>query len=134
VPPDVLVRKLTFLRQLLRDLAQFENVPLVEMKSQHYTVERLFELLVAVTTDILFHELKRLGFSPESYRDAFQIAAEQNLLPLDLSTRLQQAAGMRNIIVHLYETIDYTILHSSIEPALRDFNQFLQLYEKRLLE
>lgn len=28
---------------------------------------------------------------------------------------------MRNILVHMYEDIDYAILHASIEPALDEF-------------
>jgi uncharacterized protein YutE (UPF0331/DUF86 family) len=54
------------------------------------------------------------------------------LLPPDLAGRLQEAAGMRNVIVHLYQEIDYAILHASIRPALRDFGHFVALFEARL--
>lgn len=50
----------------------------------------------------------------------------------DLADRLQEAAGMRNILVHLYEEIDYTILRDSIEPALRNFGQFVAIFESDL--
>jgi uncharacterized protein YutE (UPF0331/DUF86 family) len=50
----------------------------------------------------------------------------------DLAGRLQEAAGMRNVIVHLYQAIDYTVLRDSISPALRDFGQFIALFETRL--
>jgi predicted nucleotidyltransferase len=48
---------------------------------------------------------------------------------IDLAERLQDAASMRNLIVHLYEQIDYAILHDSIAPALRDFSQVVALFE-----
>jgi uncharacterized protein YutE (UPF0331/DUF86 family) len=132
VPPEVLLRKLTYLRQLLADLAPFEGATLDEVRAEHYTVERLFELLVMAASDILFHELAERGLTPDSYRGTFKMAAAQGLLPPDLAGRLQEAAGMRNVIVHLYQEIDYAILQASIAPALRDFGQFIALFEARL--
>ena len=130
--PEVLLRKLLYLRQLLADLALFEDATLADVQVEHYKVERLFELLVMTASDILFHVLASDDLSPDSYRSAFRLAAEHGLLPVDLAERLQEAAGMRNVIVHLYQEIDYTILHASIGPALRDFGQFVALFEARL--
>lgn len=39
---------------------------------------------------------------------------------------------MRNVLVHLYEDIDYQILHGSIQPALQDFSQFTAVFAKGL--
>jgi uncharacterized protein YutE (UPF0331/DUF86 family) len=132
VTPEVLLRKLTYLRQLLSDLASFEDATLAEVEAEHYKVERLFELLVMTASDILFHELAEESLTPNSYRDAFKLASERRLLPPDLADRLQEAAGMRNVIVHLYQEIDYRILHASIALALRDFGQFVAVLEARL--
>lgn len=130
--PDVLLRKLLYLRQLLTDLTPYANVTLAEVKVEHYKLERLMELLVATATDILFHKLAEMDVAPDSYREAFRLAGEHELLPVDLAERLQQAAGMRNILVHLYESIDYQILHESIQPALQDFSQFAAIFSEDL--
>ncbi len=130
--PEVLIRKLTYLRQLLRDLEAFRNANLEEVKANHYTVERLMELLVVTSSDILFHLLTERDIQATSYRDAFRSAGEHGLLPPDLAIRLQDAAGMRNILVHVYEEIDYAILHASIRSALRDFGQFVAHFEDYL--
>jgi len=122
--PDVLLRKLLYLRQLLTDLAPYANATLADVEAEHYKLERLFELLVATATDILFHKLAAMGVSPDSYREAFHLAGAHGLLPVNLAERMQKAAGMRNVLVHLYEEIDYQILHDSIQPALQDFSQF----------
>lgn len=95
-------------------------------------MERLFELLVMAASDLLFHVLADYDLTPDSYRHAFRLAAERDLIPIDLAERLQDAAGMRNVIAHLYQQIDYAILHASIGPALRDFKQFVVLFEDRL--
>ena len=129
---DVLIRKLNYLRQLLADLAPYEGATLAQVESEHYKLERLFELLVITATDLLQHLLAEQQLVPDSYRATFIMAAEQGLIPNDLAERLQQAAGMRNIIVHLYEEIDYVILRDSIALALRDFTQFVAIFEASL--
>ena len=133
--PNVLLRKLTYLRQLLADLAPYENTTLDQVLADHYKLERIFELLVVTATDILNHKLAERDLTPDTYRDSYKLAAEQGLLPLDLAERLQDAASMRNLLVHFYERVhlservDYTILRDSIAPALRDFSQFVALFE-----
>lgn len=127
---DVLLRKLAYLRQLLRDLAPLAQMSRDEIEAQHYTVERILELLVGAAADLTFHILAERGLTPTSYRESFRLAAQEGLLPSDLAERLQQAAGMRNILVHLYETIDYALLHASIPPALHDFALFVAVAEQ----
>ncbi|MCP5093975.1 MAG: DUF86 domain-containing protein [Chloroflexi bacterium] len=126
--PDVLLRKLLYLRQLLTDLSPYKDASLAQVEAEHYKIERLFELLVATATDILFHLLAEQNVSPFSYREAFRLAGKHDVIPVDLAIRLQKAAGMRNVLVHLYETIDYQILHTSIHPALQDFGQFVAIF------
>jgi uncharacterized protein YutE (UPF0331/DUF86 family) len=128
----VLLRKLTYLRKLLADLAPFQDAALAQVEKEHYKVERLFELLVMAASDILFHLLHEQGIEPDSYRAAFKLGADQGWLPLTLAARLQDAASMRNLLVHLYDEIDYSILHASIQPALEDFAQFVALFERQL--
>lgn len=130
--PELLLRKLSYLRRLLADLAPYENASLNQVLADHYKLERIFELLVIATTDIVNHKLAERGLVPDSYRDSYRLAAGQGLLPADLSERLQEAAGMRNVIVHMYERLDYAILRDSIAPALRDFGQVVALFETQL--
>lgn len=130
--PDVLLRKLLYLRQLLTDLAPYQHATFAEIEAEHYKLERLIELLVATATDMLFHKLAEMDLAPDSYKEAFRLAGEHELLPVDLAERMQQAAGMRNILVHLYEAIDYQILHDSIQPALQDFSQFVAIFAEDL--
>jgi uncharacterized protein YutE (UPF0331/DUF86 family) len=84
------------------------------------------------TTDIVNHKLAESGLIPDSYRDSYKLTAEQGLLPSELAERLQNTAAMRNVIVHLYERVDYIILRDTIGPALRDFSQVVALFEAQL--
>ncbi len=49
--PNVLLRKIEYLQQLLNDLAPYKNATLAEVHIEHYKLERLIELLVTTTTD-----------------------------------------------------------------------------------
>jgi uncharacterized protein YutE (UPF0331/DUF86 family) len=129
--PDVLRRKLAVIRQLLADLEPFRDAATTEVEAEHYKLERLLELLVTAASDLIHHLLAEIGVRAESYRDAFGKAADYDLLPAELAARLQKAAGMRNILVHLYEDIDYSILRASIVPALEDFRRFVTVVGER---
>lgn len=56
----------------------------------------------------------------------------RGLLAEDLAERLSRAAGLRNILVHLYEDIDYEIVAASIDAALDDFDALLRRLEEDL--
>ena len=66
------------------------------------------------------------------HRDAFRKAGEHGILPGELAGRLQEAAGLRNIPVHMCEEIDDGVVAASISPALEDFGRVLQVFEARL--
>lgn len=131
---EVLARKLASLRRYLADLTPHAGKSAERILEDRYEVERLLELLVQVAVDIVTHELWERGVVPDSYRGAFLAAAKEGLLPDGLASRLADAAGLRNILVHLYEEIDYEIVAASVEEALRDFAVFADLYAGRLDE
>lgn len=132
--PDVLARKLRRLSIYLADLTKHAGRTAAHIAEDPYAVERLLELLVQVSVDILSHLLAEDGVSPDSYRATFELAGEHGLLPIELTTRLARAAGLRNILVHLYEDIDYDIVATSIGPALEDFGELIRQLQSRLAD
>lgn len=99
--PDVLLRKLTYLRKLLEDLSPYKNASFAQVEAEHYKLERLLELMVMAATDILNHLLAERGKTAVSYKSAFQLANQEGMIPAELSDRLQNAASMRNVLVHM---------------------------------
>lgn len=123
---EVIIRKKEFLARYLEDLKKYESYSFKEFMEDHYAIERLLELLVTVSCDIIFHLLTEKGEeTPLSYRTAFLRAGEISLFSNDLALRLAQAAGMRNILVHGYEEIDFDIVYQSIPQAIKDYSLFL---------
>lgn len=84
-------------------------------------MERILELLATSAADLLQHLLAERDVVATSYRDVFRQAAIAGLLEEPLAVRLEEAAGMRSVLVHLYDEIDYQILHASVGKARRDF-------------
>lgn len=73
--------------------------------------------------------------APQDYADVFKVLNEEGILPDEFSTRLQQMARFRNLLVHLYAETDDAQIYESLEADLGDFETFvsylLAFLEKR---
>jgi len=71
--------------------------------------------------DIANHVIRKgaLGV-PQSSRDSFTILAQHNIIPEELSERLQAMVGFRNVAVHDYQSINLRIVEKIIESYLKD--------------
>lgn len=119
--PEVILRKLGILHRLVSDLRVHENASLDEVERDHYRLERILELLATSAADLLQHILGEREIIANSYREVFRRAGEERLIDASLAERLENAAAMRNVLVHLYDEINLGILQQSISEALRDF-------------
>ncbi|HXT22193.1 MAG TPA: DUF86 domain-containing protein [Thermoanaerobaculia bacterium] len=130
--PEVVTRKLSYLRRLLGELQSFSGASLEDVLARNRELERIFELLVTAGADLLQHLLSERDITASSYREVYARAGEVGLIPATLSARLEKAAQMRNVIVHLYEDIDYERLRGAIDPALSDFATIIAALEAQL--
>jgi uncharacterized protein YutE (UPF0331/DUF86 family) len=125
--PEVVKKKLVSLTIYLNDLLKYNKISFDEFMQKHYEIERILELLIINASDIVFHLIAaRNEPVPASYKAAFLRAGELKILSKKLSKNLALSAGLRNILVHEYEEIDYKIVHKSIPAAIRDFKVFLK--------
>jgi uncharacterized protein YutE (UPF0331/DUF86 family) len=129
--PDVLKRKLSAIANYLQDLRRHEGITFDEFMAHHYEIERILELLIMNASDIIMHLLSSKGEAPPStYRSSFLRAGELGIISIELSRNLSLSAGLRNILVHEYEEIDYSVLYRSIPSALRDFTMLIAELDK----
>ena len=129
--PEVVLRKLEILRRLLTDLEPYVDADRERVRKDHYVVERILAVLGTASADLLAHLLAEEGEAPSSYRETFQAAGERSLIPRPLAAELEKAVAMRNVLVHLYEDIDYEILHAAIPRAAKDYRQLIAELEPR---
>ena len=123
--PQVVKNKLRKFDEYLKQLRQYKETTYDTFWEDHLKFERLFELLVMIASDIVFHIVALKNDSlPTTYRTAFLRAGELNILSPDLAKKLALAAGMRNIIVHQYEDIDYQKVFENIDEMIDVFEIF----------
>ncbi len=90
--------------------------------------ERYLERIVEAVVDLafLFIKFKKLKI-PEDDADAFNILLENKIIDNNLSIRLKDAKGMRNIIAHEYGKIDDEIVFEAITKELeKDVRNFIK--------
>ncbi len=94
--------------------------------------ERYFEKIVKAIIDLAFIIVKEKNFKqPEYEKQVFEILADNNIISQELSKKLQDAKGMRNIITHEYGKIDDELVFESItKEIIRDANEFINLVKK----
>lgn len=85
-------------------------------------VERTLHILIEACIDVAQHIISDEGFrEPTTYRDAFVVLAEEEIIPAAQLPRLEQMAAFRNLIVHYYERIDDAIVFGVFQRNLTDF-------------
>ncbi len=62
----------------------------------------------------------------------FDALAHAGAIPESLAQQLKKSVGFRNIAVHHYEEIDWTIVHRIALYHLSDFTEFAKVIASRL--
>jgi uncharacterized protein YutE (UPF0331/DUF86 family) len=86
-----------------------------------------YRLLVAIEAALAlcFHvSARRLQTAPEDYAGCFVTLERAGVIGSQLSTRLQRMARFRNLLVHVYWTIDYGRVYDSVHADLNDLEEF----------
>lgn len=88
-------------------------------------VERNFQLAIESAIDIGEIIISENGFErPEDYRSVFLILGKQGIIPMDFAEDFSVAAGFRNVLVHIYEEVDSSLLDVFLNERLDDFDKF----------
>ena len=69
---------------------------------------------------------------PDTMGQTFDVLARASVIDNKLGTQLKKAVGFRNIAVHNYQTIDWTIVHTMARHHLGDFAEFAKAISARL--
>ena len=127
-------RKLHLIAEDLGRLVQFRHATLEEIASDFMkmaTVERLLERVVMRAIDINEHLIAELAKGREdkstrlTYRDTFLKLAELGICPNEFAEHISKSAGLRNILIHDYESADQKIILQSINSFLVDYPRYI---------
>ncbi len=137
MPPDdsneVLRRKQERLGQFLTDLALYADRPPEEQRREHYAIERLLQLLCEASADIGLQLLRRHGYRmASSYREVFLALRDRLSLDAELTEQLVDACAMRNVLTHLYDTIDIDRVIEAVTPALEVYGAYAEWVQRHV--
>jgi uncharacterized protein YutE (UPF0331/DUF86 family)/predicted nucleotidyltransferase len=114
------VRELRALQGM--DLDAYQADKRARALSEHY-----LRIAIEATLDLGRHVIVKTGLGvPQEYREVGKLLREKGLVPTDLGQQLEAMAGMRNVLVHLYWDIDYTLLYETIREKLDTFERCIE--------
>ena len=106
-----------------------ESLPDLERKA----AERLLQEAIEAALDINAHLIAEHGRAvPDDYYGGFLALADLEVLAEDLARQLAPSAGLRNRLVHEYETIDDAKVLAAIGAMLELYPRFVEAVESFL--
>ncbi len=122
---NVVLVRLDKIEDYISRLDKYQNLTLEEyLNSQDIQMitERIIQIITEAALDINKYILSCNGVLETqdnwTNKDYFLMAAQQQILTEDLAIQLAKAAGMRNILVHLYLDIDSRQVFEGIHQSL----------------
>ena len=95
-----------------------------------YRLLIIIEASISICQHICAREIHQ---APETYANCFSLLEEHNLIEPELSLKLQQMVRFRNMLVHIYWEIDYSLVFDFINERLKDVKDYvLQIIKKYL--
>lgn len=112
------------------DLAKLEPIAkhsfhdLAKDQMMYDATERNLERIVTRAIDINRHCIAELGKGNEAvrtYEDSFLRMADLGVYPKKFAKLIAPSAGLRNILVHEYDTVDPKLVFQSVGHALAQY-------------
>jgi len=126
---DRVLGKLDFIKKYLQKLQELKANNLsdylnnsIQKDLSHLYLQVIFQAAIDINQHIL---LESFEANVEKYSETFTKMGDYALISQDLAKSLMESAKMRNLLVHLYDKIDYTILFSAIKKTLNDYPVYI---------
>jgi len=133
---DVVEQKLESLRRCLRRVEE-KCPPDAETLARNYDAQDILSLnlsrAVQLCVDVGAHLVATLDSPPPSTMgQTFDILAQAMIIDMDLAGRMKKAGGFRNLTVHNYGEINWSIVHAIASYHLTDFEAFAKAVIRRM--
>ncbi|RLD16091.1 MAG: hypothetical protein DRI36_06185 [Caldiserica bacterium] len=130
IDKKLIVRKLSFIEDdivKLKEIAKMKKEDFLKDIINQTLVERYLERIIGRMIDINYHVLTETGNpAPKDYYTSFIEMGKKKFISFSLSQELAQFAGLRNIIAHEYNSIDYEKLWKGMRKFLKIFPEYLK--------
>lgn len=110
-----------------RDFFKFSDKEILKDSGKLHIAERLLQLLVDIMIDINQHFIKELNLEiSEDFQGTFYILGENRILPINFAKKIAPVVGLRNRIVHRYDTLNKSLFIKTFRKNYPDFKQYIK--------
>jgi uncharacterized protein YutE (UPF0331/DUF86 family) len=124
VRKPVVMARLAHLGNVIRDLERLRALPSLARKTDsvaNLALERAMQVAAEAVFDIGHHVLAGRGLDvPATYREVLPALARAGVIDAALLGRLEGLAGLRNILVHDYLTVESSRLWQLLDERHED--------------
>jgi uncharacterized protein YutE (UPF0331/DUF86 family)/predicted nucleotidyltransferase len=135
IDKELLQRHLKQLREaivILRDLGKATREEFTSDFHVFGLAERYLQIAIEACLRICGILVASLGLrKPEGYHELLSIVATQNLIPRQLSYRLEVLTNLRDALVHDPGALNRDLLYDHIQQRLEDFDAFAAAVEEK---
>ena len=128
-----ITKKLGELRGYLGEVQDFFSLSDDEIladKRKVHAAERLLQLVVDTVIDINQHIIKERDLEPtDDFQSTFYTLAEHHVFPGEFAEKIAPVVGLRNRIVHRYETVDLARFIKTFRGNYQDFEEYSRLMQ-----
>jgi len=114
----------------LKLLQKYSREDLEHNLSSLWSVTHGLQLTIQICLDIGNHLLSDLGIKAADYTEILVKLGEAGIIPSKFSQKIRGMAGLRNLLVHGYSSINVTLVHSTLHNNLDDFLNFAYYINK----
>jgi uncharacterized protein YutE (UPF0331/DUF86 family) len=133
---ETIENKISHILKHLAQTKKYQDKSLEEVTSDRMlqsAVERELYLTVQASIDlaeavVTFRKLRK----PTTMREAFEVLAENRILPEDFTERLIGIVGFRNALAHDYEDLKVEIVYDVLQNKLSQIEDFIGHVKKAL--
>lgn len=130
----LVAKRLAFIETCLRELREVARPELVasDIRERRF-VEHTLQLALQAMLDVASHVVseRRLG-EPRTNRELLDMLDRDGWVGGELTARLRDDAGLRNILVHGYTEVDLGILTDVLAHRLGDLDEFVRAIRARM--
>lgn len=112
----------------IKEFLKFSDEEILADTSKLHIAERLLQLIVDTMIDINQHFIRELNLKiSEDFQGTFYILGEHDILPMDFARKIAPIVGLRNRIIHRYETLDKPLFISTFRRNYTDLEIYIKL-------
>lgn len=125
---DLLIKKVEQLKGYIGELKELVKLPAKDLLAdslKYHTAERLFQLTVDTCVDINIHIIKeKVKKVPDDLQSTFTVLGEAGILDKDFAGKIAPVVGLRNRIVHRYDSLSRQEFVKTLKEEFPDFEKY----------